>query len=249
MVCANLCAAACSRGRSFFVLRLVSIASTIERGNADSRLKIAIFCSLPSSFSAKFSFCRLETGPPWASVTVTKTLTSFTSDLKVVSGSRATEARVVAPVIIRTSQRFFMRGQSFGCGLPFVCARRARDFFRERLPIRPNSAAFEVFLFPDRHGFLEGIDDPPARVEGRPAVSRRNNYQYAGLPDFQTSKAVHQGNLPDRKLGPRLLGQRIHLLERHRLVSFVIKEEGTPPAGIVANHTLEDHCRAILRQL
>src|SRR5882762_6229736 len=212
MVCANLCAAACSSGRSFLVLRLVSIASTIERGNADSRLKNAIFCSLPSSFSAKFSFCRLETGPPCESVTVTKTLTSLTSDLKVVSGSCATEAKVVAPMTIRTSQRFFMRGQSFGCGLHSAYAGRARDFFGKRLSVSPDGAVFEVFLFPDGHRFLEGVDHPAAGVKSRAAVGRRHDNQHAGLPDFQPPEPVHQGNIPNRKLRSRLLGQRFHLL-------------------------------------
>src|SRR6202021_3317209 len=80
---ANLRAEIRSRGRSFLVLRLVSTARTIESGRADSLLKIAIFCSLPSSFRTKFSFCKFASGAPCASVTVTKTFTSFTSTLMV----------------------------------------------------------------------------------------------------------------------------------------------------------------------
>src|SRR2546423_14137262 len=47
---------------------------------------MAIFCSRPSSCSTKFSFFSPAIGEPCASVTVTKTLTSLTSTLSVVSG-------------------------------------------------------------------------------------------------------------------------------------------------------------------
>src|SRR5713101_5406343 len=191
MVWANLCAAACSRGRSFFVLKLVSIARMMESGNADSRLKIAIRCSLPSSLSRKFSFWRLATGPPCESVTVTKTLTSLTSTLSVVSGSCATQARVVAPTI-RASHSFFMQGQSFGCGLHAGCAGWARNFFREWLAIRPDRAIFEVFFFPDGNGLLEGVDDPAAGLKCGSAMGRGHHDQNAGLADFQPPQTVYK---------------------------------------------------------
>ena len=46
MACAKRLAEACSSGRSWRVLRLVSMASAIESGRADSLSKTAIFCSL-----------------------------------------------------------------------------------------------------------------------------------------------------------------------------------------------------------
>src|ERR1700691_3149039 len=107
--CANLRAAVSSSGRSFLVLRLVSTPRTMDKGSADSLLKIAIFCSFPSSFSKKFSLCRFATGAPRASVTVTNTFTSFTSTLMVVSGSCAIEQ---AQMIQRRTKRT--------CGIRFI---------------------------------------------------------------------------------------------------------------------------------
>src|ERR1700727_774333 len=63
------------------------MASAIESGSADSLSNTAIFCSWPSSSSRKLSLVRPPIGDPFASVTVTKTLTSFTSATKVVAGS------------------------------------------------------------------------------------------------------------------------------------------------------------------
>ena len=87
MACEKRRAEVSSRGKSLRVLKLVSIASTIESGRADSRPKTEIFCSLPSSRRWKSSFLRFAIGLPCSSVTVTNTFTSFTSTLTVLSGS------------------------------------------------------------------------------------------------------------------------------------------------------------------
>ena len=71
------------------MLKLVSTANTMESGKADSLSKMAIFCSLPSSLSLKLSFSSLPIGAPCSSVTVTNTLTSFTSTFSVEDGSCA----------------------------------------------------------------------------------------------------------------------------------------------------------------
>src|SRR5580704_8109005 len=114
IACTNLRAEVSSSGRSFLVLRLVSTARNIESGSADSLLKMAIVCSLPSSFSTKFSFCRLATGAPRASVTVTNTFTSFTSTLIVVSGSSAISVRLAERMKAHTimGKRFELRTTS-----------------------------------------------------------------------------------------------------------------------------------------
>src|ERR1700730_2171237 len=93
MACAKRRAEANSSGRSLRVLRLVSMASTIESGKADSLSNTAIFCSCPSSRNWKLSFFSAAIGAPCSSVTVTNTFTSLTSTLKVVSDSWATETR------------------------------------------------------------------------------------------------------------------------------------------------------------
>src|ERR1700690_798844 len=76
-----------SSGRSLPVLKLVSGASNMERGSGDSRSKTAIFCSKPSSLILKLALSRPPIGARCSSLTVTKTLTSLTSTLMVVSGS------------------------------------------------------------------------------------------------------------------------------------------------------------------
>src|SRR5579862_6326060 len=59
------------------------MASASERGTGDSLSKTEILWSLPSSWRRKSSFFRPATGAPWGSVTVTYTLTSLTSTLRV----------------------------------------------------------------------------------------------------------------------------------------------------------------------
>src|SRR5258708_9055133 len=190
MVCANLWDAACSSGRSFLVLKLVSIARTMESGSADSRLKIATFCSLPSSFSTKFSFCRLETGPPCSSVTVTKTLTSLTSTLRTVSESWAAQAKLKAPRT-STNQNFFMLDQSFGCGLRADCAVRPHDFLGKRLAIGPHCSILEILLLPDGNGLLKRIDDPAAGLKCRAPMGRADPNQHPWLAAFPPSHPIY----------------------------------------------------------
>src|SRR5258708_2851757 len=74
-----------SSGSSRRVLKLVSISRTMESGSSDSLSNTDTFCNPSSSSTWKFSLVNPATGAPCWSVTVTNTLTSFTSTLKVVS--------------------------------------------------------------------------------------------------------------------------------------------------------------------
>src|ERR1700686_2485848 len=85
MACAKRRADANSNDRSLRVLKLVSMSSTMESGNADSLANTATFCGFPSSSNAKLSLVKVAIGAPSASVTVTNTFTSFTSTLNVLS--------------------------------------------------------------------------------------------------------------------------------------------------------------------
>src|SRR5208283_1600303 len=77
------------------VLRLVSMATTMESGSSDSRWNTAIFCGLSSSNTWKSSSFRVETGEPALSVTVVKTFTSLTLTLMVVPGGSSALAWAV----------------------------------------------------------------------------------------------------------------------------------------------------------
>src|SRR6202167_5665250 len=236
MTCANFFADASSSGRSFLVLKLVSTPSTIDSGSADSLSKTAIFCSLPSSFRRKFSFCRLDTGAPRASVTVTNTFTSFTSTLRVPGSWAISEALAAAmkAVAIKKAESREPRatrhdlihrdrssqpatrsttGIRFIQELPIMmrpdpgCASRPLNFFGKRLPVCPDCSVFKVFFLPDRHRFLKRVDNPATGLKCRAAVGRCHHDQNTRLANLQPAQPMDDGCCPNRKALPRLRGQ------------------------------------------
>jgi len=72
------------------VLRLVSMASTIESGKADSLSKTAIFCSC-RLHATEVILLQAAIGAPCSSVTVTNTVHQFDVNFESVSDSWATE--------------------------------------------------------------------------------------------------------------------------------------------------------------
>src|ERR1700735_157486 len=94
--------------------------------------------------------------------------------------------------------------RSVRCGLPLraascpgICARNVGG---KRLAVGPDGAVLKEFLFPDRHGALQRVDQPAAGLEGRGTVGRSDRNQHAGLADFEPSQAMHDGNVANLKL-------------------------------------------------
>ena len=125
----------------------------------------------------------------------------------------------------------------------------AVEFLRKRLSVGPHRSIFKVFFLPDRHRFLQRVDDPPAGVKCRAPVRRSHHDQHARLANLQPPQPVDDRRASHRKTRPRLCRQRFHLLQRHRLIGFIIEIERAPPTRVVPHHAVENHRRAILRPL
>src|SRR5260370_10517593 len=124
-------------------------------------------------------------------------------------------------------------------------ASRLPNFFWKRLAIRPYCSIFKVFFLPDRHRLLERVNDPPASLKRRVPVSPSHHDQHACLPDLQPPQPVDDGRSPHPKTRPRLRRQRLHLLQRHGFIGFIVQIERPPPARVVPHHAVENHRRAV----
>ena len=83
--------------------------------------------------------------------------------------------------------------------------------------IRPYGSANEIFLLPDGHGALEGVNRIAAGIERRRPVRGTHRDQHAGLADFKTAEAVNDREPIDRELGAKLSANLAHFRVGHRL--------------------------------
>src|SRR5579872_2837968 len=113
------------------------------------------------------------------------------------------------------------------------------DASGERLAVGPDRAVLKILFLPDRHSAFECIDDPAASIEGGRAVRRGYDDQDAGLTDFQPAQTMHYGEIADGKLPQRLLGERVHLLDSHLFIGFIIQVQSAPRPGVVANNAFK----------
>src|SRR2546421_13043960 len=60
---------------------------------------------------------------------------------------------------------------------------RCRRGCGRQFTVCPDRAVFEVLLFPDGHGALEGVDGEAAGVKGGGPVRTANGNKYAGVTD------------------------------------------------------------------
>ncbi|MBZ5704011.1 MAG: alanine--glyoxylate aminotransferase family protein [Acidobacteriia bacterium] len=82
-------------------------------------------------------------------------------------------------------------------------------------------------------------------LKRRRPMRRRHHDQHAGLADLQPPQPMHHGHVPHLELRQGLLRQRLHLLQRHLFVSFIVQIQRAPAARIVPRHPLEHHCRPV----
>ncbi len=76
------------------------------------------------------------------------------------------------------------------------------NFFGKRLPIGPYHSIFKVFFLPDRHGFLQRVNDPAAGFKRRAPVRRSHHDQHAGLANLQPPQAGGRSTLPAPQNAP-----------------------------------------------
>src|ERR1700730_3112639 len=72
------------------------------------------------------------------------------------------------------------------------------SFFRGRtFTFHPNLAVFKKLLLPNRHGAFEFAYGPFAGFESRATVWRADGDDHAGLPNLETSGAMHDSHVHD----------------------------------------------------
>src|SRR5579863_9426604 len=77
----------------------------------------------------------------------------------------------------------------------------------KRLAVGPYCAIFKIFLFPDRDGALQCVNQPTAGIECSCAVSRKNRNQDAALANLEATQPMHDGNVANGELCASLGGE------------------------------------------
>lgn len=127
------------------------------------------------------------------------------------------------------------------CGFRARCRRGdGREF-----AIGPDGAIFEILFFPDGHGALESVNGEAAGVEGGGTVRRADGDEDGGFADFQTAKAMDDGDAMDGEFFVQLRANLAHFRESHRFVGFVLEVKSRAIAGLVADETVEGDGRAV----
>src|SRR5215472_10294474 len=85
------------------------------------------------------------------------------------------------------------------------------DALGKRLAVGPHGAVGKRLLLPDRHRFLERVDQPAGSIVSLRTMCRRHDDQYAGFADRETTQPVHDAHVPHAKALPRLLRELAHL--------------------------------------
>src|SRR5579872_2380534 len=106
----------------------------------------------------------------------------------------------------------------------FLAGSSGTQFVRKGLAIGPYCAVGKTFFFPDWDCALEGIDGKAAGVEGGCAMRRSDRDEHAGLADLQSSQAMNNGDFANLVVRQCLLCQRVHLGDRHWLITFIIEK-------------------------
>src|ERR1035438_1361444 len=237
--------ASASSARSLKTLPLVSMASVRLSGSSDWRSKIAISWGRLSSAMAKSWRVNPPTIAPFGSVTLTKTLTSFTS-MRSVMPSCATRKNApnTAKAAAMRNAFFFIDDEALRS-----IVRLQAQLCREGLAGGPHGAIHECLFLPDRHGCLKGVDKPAAGIEGLRSVGRCYDDQDAGLAYFEATEAVDDGYVAHGEARPRFLRKLAHLTQRHLFVGFVVEMQSPTAAGVFAHDAVEDNHRAVFALL
>src|SRR5216684_3814579 len=215
------CAAASrSKGISNSVLRLESIMRARSSGCWVSFSNTSTFCKTPSSYSSKASGGRSGAGP-----------------------ARRAEERATAPRQSGSGWKNGREKSAYSFSDRFF--RGLRRCQRRDFAFGPDSAVLEILLFPDGHGFLEGVNGKAASVEGGAAMRRTDSDEDAGFADFEASEAVDHGEAMNGKVAANPRADITHRGEGHRFVSFVLEIERGASGGMIADNAVEDDHGAV----
>ncbi len=124
-----------------------------------------------------------------------------------------------------------MRGRR-GCGREFA--------------IGPDSAVFEILLFPNGDGALKGVNGEAAGVKGGGAMVRADGDEDAGFADFETAEAMDDGDAVNSEFFVQLGRDLAHFGEGHGFVGFVVEVERGTIVGLIADETVKRDDGAVL---
>ena len=122
---------------------------------------------------------------------------------------------------------------------------RCRRGCGRQFTVCPDRAVFEVLLFLNGHGALEGVDGEAAGVKGGGPVRRADGNEYAGVTDPEAPEPVDHGDAMDRVFFVELNADFAHFGEGHGFVGFVVHVESRTIVGLIADETIESDGGAI----
>src|SRR5260221_306030 len=98
------------------------------------------------------------------------------------------------------------------------------------------------YLFlPDRHGFLERIDNIAASFKSFGAVRGRHDDDHTGLSNFESPNAVRNSDMPGTPALFCFGNNRAYLLYGHLRINIIFEITYLLAPCIVTYHALEDH--------
>src|SRR5882724_3569397 len=103
------------------------------------------------------------------------------------------------------------------------------------MSLDPFLAVVPDLFLPDRDDLLNAVDGVVTRVKRFSAVAGRDRDEEARLADLEAPGAVHDSNAGDCEPGTDLVGDLLHLLNRHLRVGVVFEVPHAPAEVLVAD--------------
>ena len=122
---------------------------------------------------------------------------------------------------------------------------RGRRWGGRKFAVGPDGAVFEVLLFPDGDGALQGVNGETASVKGGSAMSRADSDKDAGFADFEAPQPVDYGYQVDTVFFVELGADFAHFGEGHGFVGFVVEVESRAVVGLITHESVKGNGGAI----
>src|SRR5437016_908226 len=122
---------------------------------------------------------------------------------------------------------------------------RCRRGCGRQFTVCPDRAVFELLLFPDGHGAVEGGGGEAAGVKGGGPVRRADGNEYASVTDLEPPEPVDHGDAMDRVFFVELNADFAQFGEGHGFVGFVVEVESRTIVGLIAGETIESDDGAV----
>jgi hypothetical protein len=182
-----------------------------------------------------------DAGGPGVAVVVA--VLGLDDDLRAQGGRSVCARTLLTPK--KTASRHGSEAKRTGEGVGRI--RILRCSFRDggiewrgrQFAIGPDGAVFEIFLFPDGDGALQGVDGEAAGFECGWAMRSADGDEHAGFADFQAAQAVGDGYAVDGEFFVDGGRDFADFGQGHRLVGFVIEIKSAAAVGLVADASVK----------